>query len=91
VPGEEAEAGEMSVYPNPANDLLHIALPEAPTEKGEFYLMNQYGQVVANVKVDGLSKEYEVSTKSQANGLYLFGYRGAKGLRWYRQVVVQHE
>ncbi len=63
---------ELLVFPNPANDLLNIILPDV-NQFYELRLINQFGQVMYKTEIQNGIKKYETQVKPNwPKGVYFF-------------------
>ena len=51
----------FKIYPNPANDFLHINFANVPSVKSEFKIHNLFGEVVLTGKIDGNNQAINIS------------------------------
>ena len=64
----------LSVYPNPARDIIHLELNVPSAQNTLIKIMDMSGRIVKQVQVisqEGIN-QYEVSISDLANGLYTF-------------------
>lgn len=78
----------FSVYPNPANTILHISTRafDAPVKAT---LIDIQGKIVAEYLLDGQTKEYSISTATLPNGIYEVVLQ-AKQQTITRKIEIQH-
>ena len=67
---EENEAEKVSLYPNPANDIIHI---EGLEGASEVLIYNTYG---VRVKAMSLGGDGDINVSDLAAGLYLLRVNG---------------
>ena len=58
---------EMHIYPNPAKDIVSIALPE---ENAHIDIVNVLGQIVKSVKTSSANET--ISLEGMEKGMYFF-------------------
>lgn len=75
----------LSVYPNPANDLLHIQLPSYT--QANIQLMDALGQIVISTNAFGVNAT--LSTGDLPSGLYMLSINDGHSIS-SQQVVIQH-
>ncbi|MCR9173059.1 MAG: T9SS type A sorting domain-containing protein [bacterium] len=80
---EQFNSLEVEVYPNPAEDWLHIQLPTS--DAGTYQLTNVSGQVV---KAGSILQEMSLSTSSLPSGVYLLQVATANG-KAINRIVIQ--
>lgn len=66
----ENAAGKLTLYPNPAADLVNINLPNS-TNKTTLNIYDTAGQLVGTQQLQGSGLQ-QISTSGLANGFYLF-------------------
>ncbi len=85
-------SNEFAVFPNPANDLLHVQfLLEDRTDLATVRIMDVAGKLILEDRVNNLqslTRQYNLSTF--ANGTYFLQVRTATGVGT-QKFVVQHE
>jgi len=77
-------AGEFSVSPNPATDVLHIQLPENQT--GILQLIDFTGRIIYSKELNNTS-DVEMDVSNLADGIYLLSISG-KDWREVKKVVI---
>ena len=77
----------VSVFPNPANDVLTVVLERG--EEGTMSLSNATGQVVMKQSTSRGQNRYSLATRSLAAGLYVLIVRGENGVQTTHKVSVQ--
>lgn len=70
----ENAAGKLTLYPNPAADLVNITLPST-TGKNTLSIYNTAGQLISQQNLT--TQTNQISTISLANGIYLFVVQNA--------------
>lgn len=65
----EAQSGELEVYPNPVNDVLMIMIPDIAAG-GQLNIMNALGQVVHTHSVTETKGEIHIDLSHLEDGLY---------------------
>ncbi|PLX20102.1 MAG: hypothetical protein C0599_09675, partial [Salinivirgaceae bacterium] len=63
-------AQDVSIYPQPADDILHIEMTEAGNV-AEVVLYNMSGQVVKTTKLDNNGQGFDLDVSGQAGGIYM--------------------
>ena len=82
---EDANAPEISLYPNPATDKLNINSTE---QINQITIYNNVGQLVLNRKVGG-AKTISINTSSFKPGIYLIFIEADKSVVSRRLVIVE--
>ena len=82
-----SEAG-ISVFPNPADDLLWVNINEANTGDWQLVLRNSIGVEVAQQTLSGQVTQQAISLAALPSGVYWLEMTGAKG-RFAGKVVVR--
>jgi hypothetical protein len=85
---ETVSEDRLVVYPNPADESLHITLPEGSGE-GTISLYDVTGRMVANVAIQPDLLRYEVSTRLLPVGQYLLTVQTDRQI-WGKKVQVIH-
>lgn len=62
-------SGKMSLYPNPATDMIHLTLPDELIH-GQLFISNTSGQIIKEVNLNGKS-QISIDTDDLAAGTYL--------------------
>lgn len=70
--GENVDAVQVFVYPNPSEGLVHFVFPEAG---GELVIYNALGEVVRNEQIK--TTQYSTDLASLPAGFYLWKYQNA--------------
>ncbi len=80
---------ELNIYPNPANNILNIILPENQMEN-EFTLeiFNGIGQLVKENVIVLQNKTIVINTSNLANGIYLLNLKGNKSQTSSKRFVI---
>lgn len=65
------DKGELALYPNPANDQLHVTLPGHEKES-TLFIQNQYGHTMWSGKVESQRRTATINLEGQhfSNGIY---------------------
>jgi hypothetical protein len=67
----------IALYPNPANSVISIAVPQSTTLPDSYTVYNSLGQVVGSGKIASNSQQLNIST--YANGVYFVKLQGTNG------------
>ena len=70
---ENSELSRVSIYPNPASDLVNIALPNTINGRVEIEVTNSLGQVVERLESSNASDLISIDVSSFSKGLYFIG------------------
>lgn len=71
----QAKSGAFTVYPNPANDLIHVKLNDATTQISQAGIYDLSGRFISN---NNMTNE-TIDVKSLATGSYLLILKDAQG------------
>lgn len=85
------KAGEMSLYPNPVDQLLHVTLDVKTADDAKVYVLNAFGQAVYS-QTSSLTKEsntLDINTASFAPGYYLIKVETNRGVTLMQKFVKQ--
>jgi hypothetical protein len=74
IENPEAGLSNISIYPNPANSMFTIAIPQNAATPEAYTIYNSLGQVVGNGKFASNQQSVDVST--YANGVYFVKING---------------
>ncbi|MCD4698497.1 MAG: T9SS type A sorting domain-containing protein [Bacteroidales bacterium] len=77
-----------SVFPNPANDLLHIEIPQTNTTMFDIEILNITGALVKTIKAN--TSTMEISTRELGNGIYVYRILEGNKLISTDRFIVQH-
>jgi len=75
---DEINSNAIKVYPNPTNGSLHVLIGDSPYT--QIQLLNQYGQVVYQTRVDKKSATVIIPDLGLSTGMYFVVARGAQGM-----------
>jgi hypothetical protein len=78
----------IGVYPNPANEVLHIAPDAKMTEEWDVRLINALGQVVAT-EHSTASNPVDLRTIDFKSGVYIVDFK-SENEHWTKKVMIQH-
>ena len=80
---------EISIYPNPARDMLHLSFPP---ERGieAVRLMDMKGRTMLSESVEENDHSLNISTDAFANGVYLIEIINTEGVLKREKVVINH-
>ena len=68
----------IQAYPNPANDILMISLPEVINQPVQLQLINNLGQVIKEITLPtGSEQKWQINTSSISQGLYVLRAKNA--------------
>ncbi|MDX2190599.1 MAG: LamG-like jellyroll fold domain-containing protein [Bacteroidota bacterium] len=76
---------DVIIYPNPANDDLHIMLTDIQTESIQWHLLSQTGNSIASGLIEAQEQGVTISTNNIPSGIYILKLGGL-----VRKVVIQH-
>ena len=79
-------AAELSIYPNPANDLLTI---ETPTTEGTFTISDTSGRIITSFDQKN-STTTQIEVSSWAEGLYIVTWMNSEGEISVNQIGITH-
>ena len=84
-------AGEMSLYPNPVDQRLHVTLDVKTADDAKVYVLNAFGQVVYSqtYSLSTESNTLDINTTSFATGYYLIKVETHGGLTLMQKFVKQ--
>jgi hypothetical protein len=82
--GNGAGASDISIYPNPVNDFLHIELPQYPVE---ISLINGLSQMVYTNHLSGNS--HSIDMRSLAKGVYHLVVASETIVRTFKVIVAE--
>ena len=86
---ETAYAGRVIIFPNPANTVLAIQLPEAAAKPIPVTVVDTFGKEVYNTSVPAGDKTKQVDTTSFADGMYLVLIETPQG-KTSKKVMIMH-
>jgi len=75
---DEINSNAIKVYPNPTNGSLQVMIGDSPYT--QIQLLNQYGQVVYQTRVDKKSATVIIPDLGLSTGMYFVVARGAQGM-----------
>lgn len=64
----------LSVFPNPASDVLNIQIEGGKTQKGKIVLSDISGKAVKQFDYNALSDTFSISTKGLPHGMYFLSF-----------------
>ena len=79
-------AAELSIYPNPTNDLLTI---ETPTTEGTFTISDTSGRIIISFEQKN-STTTQIEVSSWAEGLYIVTWMNSEGEISVNQIGITH-
>jgi len=85
--GVEDFCSDVSVYPNPASDRLHITMAD-PLDQVSVSLYDMVGQVVLAQSYDGVSR-IDVPVEGLTNGVYILSINSG-GRTVHQKIVIRH-
>lgn len=86
---EEQALHEVSVYPNPATDVLYIETKQGVSyENLNLLIYNQFGRLISNEKLDTSLGKKELSVGDYEEGLYHWEIRGEESAFLQRGKIV---
>ena len=77
----------MTVFPNPAEDMVNIQIELAEEGSVELILQNALGQTVAQQRASGISMTHAMDVSSLESGIYMLSVRTATGVITERLIV----
>ena len=77
----------ISIYPNPAQNVLHVDLKEQPQNAVNYEIVNMVGQVILKGKLN--SKNNTLSIQSFAEGMYLMRLEKSNKITTKKIMVLQ--
>lgn len=94
VPAINSEAGELSVFPNPADDMFFIEVKlSVPKNQGaEASIINTLGEIMRTVKfqvIDGLAKKEFLTDDKLSPGIYMLRVTMEDKI-YSRQLIIKH-
>ncbi len=85
------ETSDLHLFPNPANNQVHIKLPDNLVGSANLQITSIEGRLLHQEKiVMGGGRTPTFSTETLPNGLYLVSIQHA-GIQMHSQLIVQHE
>lgn len=70
---------KVRVYPNPATDLIHVELSEAPGEKTMVEMTDETGRIVLQQSLASNAKQAQLRVGKLARGVYFVRLQSSKG------------
>lgn len=83
-----AKENPINIYPNPAQDVLNVALNTVSEQEASLVLVNTVGQVVWKGKISQSNATLKINTSNLARGIYILKYKSNTGADFYRKVSV---
>lgn len=77
---------DLGIFPNPADDVVHISLPESLDGEVQLSLVNTAGQVLLNQQLNDLQQQ-TVDIKSIPAGLYYLRLESERGIATRKLIV----
>ena len=83
--------GNVNIYPNPAQDVLHIDLTNESTGKLTFRIMDITGKTILLDQLDGYNgaMQHSMNIDQLASGLYMLRIENAQGNTTTRKFIVE--
>jgi hypothetical protein len=80
---------EMTIYPNPSQDLTSIRLKGMTVSKGQIQIIDLNGKMVyqQNITIQKGTQEYQLSTRTFSNGMYHVKVISTEGLQQTKVAV----
>ena len=78
----------ISLYPNPASNMLHLTMPEE-TEQCDIIIYNVSGQAVFSQQYDHAGNAIEIPVSQFPNGIYTLRAE-SNGNTVHRKIVIMH-
>jgi hypothetical protein len=75
VETEEAAKSEMKVFPNPANNTVHLSIASTSTIDGYITITDLLGKTVMQMKCT--SYEQDINTENLTSGVYMLSYKAS--------------
>ncbi len=85
-----SEGYDLTAYPNPASDVVTIAMPFIAAEDTPIVFNDAFGNVLKTITLKQGEKKIDISTAELLNGLYLVRV-GKGGLNKFIKVMVVHK
>jgi hypothetical protein len=81
---EEVELPQISIFPNPTRNVIHINLN---SNKGEFFLniYNIYGSIVHS---ESISENTIIDVKDLPSGIYLLNFKSNQFLQFSKKIII---
>jgi hypothetical protein len=83
-------ASRIMVYPNPANDELHLVLPDAVRKGTPVLMVDSYGRAVHESSFEPGEKRKQIDTSDLAAGVYIIRIQLNDGSSAWKKVIVAH-
>jgi hypothetical protein len=93
ITGMENEPGlqeDFGLFPNPANDKLHLTLPHIYRENLQYYVQDAVGKLVLDGIIVSGKQITDIDTSQLPGGLYTIQVRDDKKLLSLKKLVVRH-
>jgi hypothetical protein len=84
-------ANKINIYPNPANEVVNIVLPQATSKATPVTLTDGYGRVIYESYFDAGQQHKTVSTDNLAGGIYILQVGTPNGGVARKKVLVVHQ
>lgn len=86
---EELRKPSVSVYPNPATDLLNVNYELAPGAKAQFELINIVGSKVLSAELDSRRSHTEIDLTNLNSGVYFYTLKVNGELAVSKKLVIK--
>jgi hypothetical protein len=70
VPQKEISRSDVKVYPNPANDMLHVELKDNTSSPEVIFVVDMVGRIVFNQTVSGNIENISIDISHLQSGMY---------------------
>lgn len=87
---ESSFENQLSIYPNPAKELLNIKLPQQTKVSLPVQLIDSYGKAVITDTFQIGEQTKSISTSELANGFYLLRIQNEKGEVAMKKIIIMH-
>ncbi len=85
---ESYQINEWAVYPNPANDLIHIDGLDNDVHKVEILSLD--GEVIVSRIIRQTNRKLTINTSKLVSGIYILRYTNRSDYSNCRKIIVQH-
>ncbi len=88
---ESLEKSEIFLSPNPASDIVHIALPASNSDYRKVIVFNQIGQSLVQKSLDDSEIETDIDVSLLPSGIYFLKLMENGKLSSSTQLLIQHQ
>ncbi|MBK8516691.1 MAG: T9SS type A sorting domain-containing protein [Saprospiraceae bacterium] len=86
VENQSSQIFNISYYPNPAQEILHITIPQPIVEKSQISILNSLGKILEKKWVENSS--FNVDISAFESGIYFLKYTAEGKVILSRKVIV---